>query len=91
VADGQVVSETNTDSGTITVETDPFRGADVPGLGEEAFCVDVGPAASGGVFARSGDRVVYVTALALAENEGAEVFDGTLCERSVPIAEALFD
>ncbi len=63
VADGQVVSQSSDESGTLTVETDAFRGEDVPGLGEEAFCVDVGFTASGGVFARSDDRIVYVTTL----------------------------
>ncbi|GEM_PF-2450575 len=89
VAEGQVVSEETTDSGSITVETDAFRGEDVVGLGTEAFCVDIGMTVSGGVFARSDDRVVYVTALALSENQGSEVFDNELCERTVPIAEAL--
>jgi len=89
VAAGQVVSSTETDSGTITLETDPFRGEDVSDLGEEAFCVDVGATVSGGVFARSGERVVFVTALAMAENEGADVLGGTLCERVVPLARAL--
>jgi hypothetical protein len=73
----------------LTVETDAFRGEDVPGLGEEAFCVDVGFVASGGVFARSDSRVVYVTVLALEEDQGAEVFDASTCERAVPVAEAL--
>jgi hypothetical protein len=89
VADGQVVSEQTTDSGSVTVETEAFRGEDVPGLGEEAFCVELGAVVSGGVFARSDDRVVYVSALAIAENEGAEVFDDSLCQRAIPIAEAL--
>ncbi len=91
VADGQVVTEQTTDSGTITVESDAFRGEDVPGLGAEAFCVDVGVSVSGGVLARSDDRVVFVTALALAENQGAEVLDGSLCERAIPVAEVLLD
>ena len=91
VADGEVVSQTTSESGTLTVETDAFRGDDVPGLGEEAFCVDVGLTASGGVFARSDDRVVYVTVLALEENQGAEVFDNSTCERAIPIATALLN
>ena len=91
VADGEVVSQTTTQSGTLTVETDAFRGEDVPGLGEEAFCVDVGFTASGGVFARSDDRVVYVTVLALEENQGAEVLDNSTCERAIPIATALLN
>jgi len=91
VADGQVVSETSTDSGSVTVETDPFRGEDVPGLGDEAFCVEAGPTVSGGVFARSDDRVVFVSALALAENQGADVLGDALCQRAVPVAEALLD
>jgi hypothetical protein len=89
VADGEIVSQSTTDSGTLTVESDAFRGEDVPGLGEEAFCVDVGFTASGGVFARSDDRVVYVTVLALEENQGDEVFSGNTCERAVPVAAAL--
>ncbi|MGH8912959.1 MAG: hypothetical protein ACRDZM_00390 [Acidimicrobiia bacterium] len=89
VAAGQVVSSTETDSGTITVETEPFRGEDVPGLGAEAFCVEVGPTVSGGVFARSEERVVFVTALAAAEAEGGDLFDGSLCQRAVPLARAL--
>ncbi|MGH8870558.1 MAG: hypothetical protein ACRDWS_01095 [Acidimicrobiia bacterium] len=89
VAEGQVVTEETTDSGSITVESDAFRGEDVPGLGEEAFCTEVGAVVSGGVFARSDDRVVYVSALAMAENGGAEGFDGSFCERAIPIAEAL--
>ncbi len=90
VADGEVVSQGTTESGgTLTVESEAFRGDDVVGLGEEAFCVDVGVTASGGVFARSDERVVYVTVLALEENEGAEVFDNSTCERAIPIATAL--
>ncbi len=89
VADGQVVSQETSDDGTLTVGTDAFRGEDVPGLGDEAFCVEVGPTVSGGVFARSGNRVVFVTALTLAENEGVDVFDGSLCARATPLAEAL--
>jgi hypothetical protein len=86
VADGQIVSQDTTESGTLTVETDAFRGEDVPGLGEEAFCVDVGAVVTGGVFARSDDRVVYVTALA---TQGEDVFSGDLCQATVPIAAAL--
>jgi hypothetical protein len=89
VADGQIVTQETTESGSMTVETEAFRGEDVPGLGEEAFCVDIGMTASGGVFARSDDRVVYATALALGENQGAEVFGDDLCQRAIPITEAL--
>jgi hypothetical protein len=90
VADGEVVSRTTTESGgTLTVESDAFRGEDVPGLGEEAFCVDVGFTASGGVFARSDDRVVYVTVLVLEEDQGVMPSDGSTCERAVPVAAAL--
>jgi hypothetical protein len=89
VAEGQILSEESTDSGTITVESEPFRGDDVPGLGSEAFCVEVGPTVSGGVLARSEARVVFVSVLALAENQGADVLDGTLCDRATPVAAAL--
>jgi hypothetical protein len=87
IADGQVVSSTETDTGTITVESEPFRGDDVAGLGDEAFCVDVGLVASGGVFARSDDRVVFVTTL--VEGEGADIFDGSICERAASVARVL--
>ena len=89
IAGGQVVSSTSTDSGTITVDSEPFRGADVAGLGDEAFCVDVGPVVSGGVFARSDDRVVFVSTLAVVEDEGADLFDGSLCERAASVARVL--
>jgi hypothetical protein len=89
VAGGQVVSETSTDSGSLTVETGAFRGDDVPDLGNEAFCVDIGMTASGGVFARSDDRVVFVSALAFGEDPGSEVFTNASCERAIPIARAL--
>lgn len=89
VADGQVITEETTESGSITVESDPFRGDDVSGLGEEAFCVEVGAVVSGGVFARSEDRVVFVSALAAGENGDAGVLDGSTCERVLPIAAAL--
>ena len=86
VADGEVVSQDSDESGTLTVETDAFRGEDVPGLGEEAFCVDVGFTASGGVFARSDDRIVYVTSLPM---EDEDLFSDELCQRLVPVAAAL--
>jgi hypothetical protein len=89
IAGGQVVSSTETDSGTITVESEPFRGEDVAGLGDEAFCVDVGAVVSGGVFARSDDRVVFVSSLALVEDESADLFDGSLCERAASVARVL--
>jgi len=89
VADGEIVSQSTTDSGTLTVETDAFRGEDVSGLGEEAFCVDVGFTASGGVFARSDDRVVYVTVLVLEEDQGVEPSVGSTCERAIPVATVL--
>ena len=89
IADGQIVTQETTESGTLTVETEAFRGEDVPGLGEEAFCVDIGAVVTGGVFARSDDRVVYVTALAASADPTADVFGGELCQRTVPVAEAL--
>jgi hypothetical protein len=88
VADGEVVSSSSDASGSISVETDPFRGEDVPGLGDEAFCVDAGPTASGGVLARSGSRVVYVSALPLMDEQGATDL-GSLCDRAVSIARAV--
>jgi len=89
VADGQVVSGTSDASGSITVESDPFRGEDVAGLGDEAFCTDAGFTIFGGVLARAGDQVVYVSVLPLEENQGSDVLDGSLCERAVPLARAV--
>ena len=90
-ADGQVVSSSSDASGSLSVETDPFRGEDVDGLGDEAFCTDPGATVSGGVLARAGDRVVYVSIMPLAENQGADVLDGSLCERAVPLARTVLD
>jgi hypothetical protein len=91
VADGQIVSQTTTETGSIQVETVAFRGEDVPGLGEEAFCTEVGVGGYGGVLARTDDRVVYVSVLALVESQGSEVFDDSLCQRGIPVAMALLD
>ena len=91
VADGQVVSSSSDASGSISVESDPFRGEDVAGLGDEAFCTDAGFTIFGGVLARSGNRVVYVSVLPLADNQGADVLDGSLCERAVPLARVVLD
>jgi hypothetical protein len=91
VADGQVVSSSSDGSGSITVESDPFRGEDVAGLGDEAFCTDAGFTIFGGVLARSDNRVVYVSVLPLEENQGSDVLDGSLCERAVPLARAVLD
>lgn len=91
IADGQVVSSSSDASGSISVESDPFRGEDVAGLGDEAFCTDAGFSIFGGVLARSGNRVVYVSVLPLADNQGSDVLDGSLCERAVPLARAVLD
>lgn len=91
IADGQVVSSSSDASGSITVESDPFRGEDVAGLGDEAFCTDAGFTIFGGVLARSGNRVVYVSLLPLADEQGSDVLDGSLCERAVPLARAVLE
>jgi len=90
VADGEVVSSSSDASGSVSVETDPFRGEDVPGLGEEAFCVDAGPAASGGVLARTGNRVVYVSVLPLVDDQGGADL-GSLCDRAAQLARAVLE
>ena len=89
IADGLVVSSSSDASGSISVESDPFRGQDVADLGEQAFCTDAGFTIFGGVLARSGDRVVYVSVLPLEANQGSDVIDGSLCERAVPVAQAV--
>jgi hypothetical protein len=91
VADGQVVSSSSDASGSISVESDPFRGEDVAGLGDEAFCTDAGFTIFGGVLARSGNRVVYVSVMPLADNQGSDILDGSLCERAIPLARVVLD
>jgi hypothetical protein len=91
IADGQILSSVSDASGSATVESDPFRGEDVAGLGDEAFCTTPGATVSGGVLARSGDRVVYVSALPLEENQGADLFDGSLCERAASLARVVLE
>ena len=91
IADGQVVSSSSDASGSLSVESDAFRGDDVAGLGDEAFCTDAGFTIFGGVLARAGNRVVYVSVLPLADNQGSDVLDGSLCERAVPLARVVLD
>ena len=91
IADGQVVSSSSDTTGSISVESDAFRGDDVAGLGDEAFCTDAGFTIFGGVLARSGNRVVYVSVLPLADNQGSDVLDGSLCERAIPLARVVLD
>ena len=91
IADGQVVSSSSDASGSISVESDAFRGDDVADLGDEAFCTDAGFTIFGGVLARSGNRVVYVSVLPLADNQGSDVLDGSLCERAIPLARVVLD
>jgi hypothetical protein len=91
VADGQVVSSSSDASGSISVESDPFRGEDVAGLGDEAFCTDAGFTIFGGVLAHSGNRVVYVSVMPLADNQGSDILDGSLCERAIPLARVVLD
>lgn len=91
VAEGQVVSSSSDASGSISVETDPFRGEDVSGLGDEAFCTDPGFTIYGGVLARSGNRVVYVSVLPLGDAQGSDLFDGSLCERASALARVVLD
>ena len=45
----------------VTIENPGYLGADVSGLGDEAFCTDISPAIMAGVLVRQGDRVVYVS------------------------------
>ena len=90
IADGEVVSSSSDASGSVSVETDPFRGEDVAGLGEEAFCVDAGAAASGGVLARSGNRMVYVSVLPLVDDQGGADLN-SLCDRATNLARAVLE
>lgn len=87
IADGEVVSSTSIAGGSIQVETSPFRGPDVPGLGDEAFCTELGVVISGGVLAREGNRVVYVSMMPSGDSQ--DPFGGDTCARAVPLARAL--
>lgn len=55
--------------GGITIENEGYLGADVSGLGDEAFCTDISPAIMAGVLVRQGDRVVYVTVGSASEQQ----------------------
>lgn len=89
VASGQVVSQTSTEDGTLTVETEAFIGSEVDDLGDEAFCVEAGIPPYGGVLARRENRVVFVSMLAGAGGIGSDVLGGTMCERAQPLARHL--
>jgi hypothetical protein len=89
-AQGEVVSETSTDDGgSLVVSTEPFMGPEVSDLGDEAFCVDAGLPPFGGVLARNGNRVVFVSLLAGTEGDGSEVLGDALCQRAQPLARFL--
>jgi len=47
--------------GGVRIENPGYLGADVAGLGDEAFCTDISAAIMAGVLVRQGDRVVYVS------------------------------
>jgi hypothetical protein len=47
--------------GGVTIENPGYLGADVPGLGDEAFCTDLSNALMAGVLVHQGDRLVYVS------------------------------
>lgn len=90
VASGQVVSQTSTEQGSLVVESMPFIGSDVDDLGDEAFCVQAGALPYGGVLARRGDRVVFVSLLAGTEGgDGSAVLGDALCEDAQPLARHL--
>jgi len=89
IASGQVVSQTSTEDGSLVVETSPFIGSDVGDLGDEAFCVQAGAIPYGGVLARRGDRVVFVSMLAGTGGDGSDVLGDTMCERAQPLARLL--
>jgi hypothetical protein len=52
-------------TGDISVQSDPYYGKAVTGLGDEAFCTTMAPTGSVGVLARRGDTLVY-TAVTVA-------------------------
>jgi hypothetical protein len=55
------------------VQTEPYYGRSVSGIGDEAFCTDLGMSGSVGVLARKGDRLVYssVTVQFSSASDGA--------------------
>lgn len=64
--------------GGLSIENPGYLGADVSGLGDEAFCTDISPAIMAGVLVRQGDRVVYVSVGSASEQQ--PTIDGsTLC------------
>jgi hypothetical protein len=91
IASGQVVSQTSTEDGSLVVETSPFIGSNVGDLGDEAFCVQAAAIPFGGVLARRGDRVVFVSMLAGTGGDGSDVLGDTMCERAQPLARRLLE
>jgi hypothetical protein len=71
--------------GGISVENPGYLGADVSGLGDQAFCTDISPAIMAGVLVRQGDRVVYVSVG--SANEDQPTIDGSeLCTFAQEVA-----
>jgi hypothetical protein len=96
-AKGQVVSDNG--KGT-TVETEPYYGEAVSGLGDEAFCTTLALTGTVGVLVRQGDRLVYgavgIDPKALASPgpsaSGASITipdAGTGCQRAQKLARAV--
>jgi hypothetical protein len=58
-AKGVTVASSSSAGGSSSVDTLPYYGKPMPGVGDEAFCTDLGISGSVGVLARKGDRLVY--------------------------------
>jgi hypothetical protein len=61
-AKGTVVTRsTDGQGGATTIETDPYYGGPVSGLGDEAFCTTLNGTGAIGVLVRCGDRLLYAS------------------------------
>ncbi|MBI4940895.1 MAG: hypothetical protein HY830_09115 [Actinobacteria bacterium] len=90
-AKGVVVSSTDDGEGTsTTVETSPYYGTAVEGIGDEAFCTSLGLTGTVGILVRSGDDLVYASAGGTPDGTATDLLDETAgCERARKLASAV--
>jgi len=88
---GVVVSRsTDGQGGSTQVETDPYYGGPVSGLGDEAFCTTLNGTGAIGVLVRKGDRLVYASVGGTTQASGIPLVDQkTGCARAQKLARAV--
>lgn len=90
-AKGVVVSSTDDGEGTsTTVETTPYYGTAVEGIGDEAFCTSLGLTGTVGILVRSGEDLVYASVGGTPDGTATDLLDETAgCERARKLASAV--